>query len=128
MNNFIINRLRNMRNLLNRNAFWIDLYNQCTNEEISGTILTTIDSSNNFYTMSIKPINTMPDGVSRTIKRQYQQTSKANLVRQDSLAATGVVQQIPINGNSDGTASALTGAHFNSRHITEPKGGHRKME
>ena len=35
-----------------------------------------------------EPINTQ-DGVSRIIKSQYQQTSKANLERQDALGATG---------------------------------------
>lgn len=34
------------------------------------------------------PINDQ-DGCSRTIKRQYQQTSRANLTRQDALGATG---------------------------------------
>ena len=35
--------------------------------------------------------------------------------------------QIPINGNTDGTASALTGAHYCQKHITKPKGGHKEM-
>lgn len=52
---------------------------------ISNT-LTTVEKDNLLY----EPINTMPDGVSRTIKAQYQQTSPANFKRYDSFAATGV--------------------------------------
>ena len=36
----------------------------------------------------LEPINT-EDGIARTIKRTYQQTSRANLERQDSFGATG---------------------------------------
>lgn len=35
-------------------------------------------------------INAMPDGTCRTLKAQYQQTSKANLMRTGSFGATGV--------------------------------------
>ena len=37
----------------------------------------------------MKEINTMPDGCARTIKAQYQNSSKANFERQDSLGASG---------------------------------------
>lgn len=37
----------------------------------------------------VLPLNTEPDGTSRTIKAQYQQSSRANFVRGDSLGATG---------------------------------------
>ena len=40
----------------------------------------------------VKPINPMPDGVCRTIKAQYQQTSLANLIRGGGYAATGVME------------------------------------
>ncbi len=43
------------------------------------------DNTQNYV---ITPINNQ-DGCSRTIKRQYQQTSRANLERQDALGATG---------------------------------------
>ena len=43
------------------------------------------DNTQNYV---MQPINAQ-DGCSRTIKRQYQQTSKANLKRQDALGATG---------------------------------------
>jgi site-specific DNA-cytosine methylase len=41
-------------------------------------------------------INAMPDGTSRTIKAQYQQTSRANLERVGSFGATGVKKGIRI--------------------------------
>lgn len=46
--------------------------------------------------MSSEPINTMPDGTCRTLKAQYQQTSRANLERQGTFEATGVQNGIKI--------------------------------
>jgi DNA (cytosine-5)-methyltransferase 1 len=40
----------------------------------------------------VKPLNPYKDGTCRTIKAQYQQSSRANFARQDGLGATGVVQ------------------------------------
>lgn len=39
-----------------------------------------------------EPLNPYQGGVSRTIKAQYQQSSRANFVRQDGLGATGVIE------------------------------------
>lgn len=46
-------------------------------------------------TKIVEPVNT-DDGVCRTIKRQYQQTSRANLERQDTMGATGVTDGVRI--------------------------------
>lgn len=205
---------------------WIDLYNQATNPNVSGTILTTIDSSNNYYVMEeIKPIVSMelsggvwdkrygqsrtvynPDGIAPTLiagggggtetkitepvvlgwtrdekgnvvdrhpvdvanavtagKRENtqnyvvipantadgQQTMElggvCDLSYPSSKTRRGRVQDggsvtptitthaenslrriEPINGTTDGCASTLTGAHFYSGHITNPKGGHKE--
>lgn len=40
----------------------------------------------------VEPLNPYKDGTCRTIKAQYQQSSRANFVRQDEFGATGVVQ------------------------------------
>lgn len=40
----------------------------------------------------VEPLNPYKDGTCRTIKAQYQQSSRANFTRQDGLGATGVVQ------------------------------------
>ena len=40
----------------------------------------------------VEPINTEPDGTSRTIKAQYHKNSIANFERTDSFGATGVIQ------------------------------------
>jgi site-specific DNA-cytosine methylase len=40
----------------------------------------------------VEPLNPYKDGTCRTIKAQYQQSSRANFARQDGLGATGVVQ------------------------------------
>ena len=39
-----------------------------------------------------EPLNPYKDGTCRTIKAQYQQSSRANFARQDGLGATGVVE------------------------------------
>jgi DNA (cytosine-5)-methyltransferase 1 len=41
-----------------------------------------------------EPLNEYEDGVARTIKAQYMQTSRANFIRHDGLAATGVVTPV----------------------------------
>lgn len=48
--------------------------------------------------MYIKSINTEPDGVCRTIKAQYGQSSLANFIRGGTFGATGV---IVIEDNTD---------------------------
>jgi DNA (cytosine-5)-methyltransferase 1 len=40
----------------------------------------------------VEPLNPYKDGTCRTIKAQYQQSSRAKFARQDGLGATGVVQ------------------------------------
>lgn len=42
----------------------------------------------------IEPINTEPDGTSRTIKAQYYKNSTANFLRKDSFGATGVEEPL----------------------------------
>ena len=42
----------------------------------------------------VLPFNPMDDGTCRPIKRQYQQTSLANLIRGGGYAATGVIEII----------------------------------
>ena len=47
----------------------------------------------------VQPINPMPDGVARTLKANYQQTSPANMIRGGgTFAATGVIEY---EGNED---------------------------
>lgn len=43
-------------------------------------------------TAVVEPLNPYKDGTCRTIKAQYQQSSRANFARQDGLGATGVVE------------------------------------
>ena len=54
--------------------------------EVANTV--TAAKRDNTQNYIVTPINDQ-DGCSRTIKRQYQQTSRANLERQDALGATG---------------------------------------
>lgn len=42
-------------------------------------------------TIKVIPLNPYKGGVCRTIKAQYQQSSLANFIRDDGLAATGVI-------------------------------------
>lgn len=41
-----------------------------------------------------EPLNEYEEGIARTIKAQYMQTSRANFIRHDGLAATGVVTPV----------------------------------
>ena len=41
--------------------------------------------------MKVTPLNPYNDGIARTIKSQYQQSSMANFIRKDGLGATGVL-------------------------------------
>lgn len=58
MSNYALNRIAQMfqdGNMPMRGGQWIDLYNQATNPDVSGTVLTTIDSSNNYFVMEEDP-------------------------------------------------------------------------
>lgn len=67
-------------------------FNKGGKHEICPTISANSFEHNNHV---ITPINDQ-EGCSRTIKRQYQQTSRANLERQDALGATGVTDGVRI--------------------------------
>ena len=49
----------------------------------------------------VLPFNPMDDGMCRPIKRQYQQTSLANLIRGGGYAATGVIEIIRYGKDND---------------------------
>lgn len=51
------------------------------------------DNTQNYV---VEPVNTEDDGTSRTIKRQYQNTSPASLARRDSFGSTGATDGIRI--------------------------------
>jgi hypothetical protein len=56
--------------------------------------------------LRVESLNPYKDGTCRTIKAQYQQTSLANLLRQDGLGATGVIiyedlQDVPVPERSE---------------------------
>lgn len=54
-----------------------------------------------FMSMIVQPLNPMPDGTCRTIKRQYQQSSLANFIRGGAYGATGVIVYETDNGNTE---------------------------
>lgn len=57
---------------------------------VGNQIANTLDTGCQQGVVENVPINQYPDGTARTIKAQYQQTSRANFTRQDGLGATGV--------------------------------------
>lgn len=71
-----------------------------------------------------EPINT-DEGKSRTIKAQYQQTSIANLVRQDGYDATGVAEPVRLGhiGKSDGQANRVYSVRGKSVCLQSQSGG-----
>jgi hypothetical protein len=44
--------------------------------------------------------NTSADGLCRTLKTTYHKISQANFEHQDGLGATGVIETVPVYGNS----------------------------
>lgn len=65
--------------------------------------LTSVQKDNMVAEPSDIPLNEYADGTARTIKAQYQQTSKANLTRSGSYAATGAVR-VPSKDDQQGTS------------------------
>ena len=65
----------------------IDLYNNTYFKQVHPAITTRTVISNNYFIME-EPINDQ-HGCARTIKAQYNNTSRANLQRDDSFGATG---------------------------------------
>lgn len=68
-----------------------------------------------------EPINTYSDGVSRTIKAQYDQTSVANFNRTDAFAATGVAvhplsRKLEFRGFDESSAPALRSTDYKCPH------------
>lgn len=59
------------------------------NKENTTNTITTVSKDN----LVIEPINTEPDGTSRTIKAQYAKTSAANFIRNGTFGATGVKEE-----------------------------------
>ena len=58
------------------------------NENGTSNTITSVQKDN----LVVEPLNPYKDGTCRTIKAQYQQSSRAKFARQDGLGATGVVQ------------------------------------
>jgi site-specific DNA-cytosine methylase len=65
----------------------LDLYNHTYFTQVHPAITTRTVISNNYFIME-EPINDQ-HGCARTIKAQYNKTSRANLQRDDSFGATG---------------------------------------
>jgi DNA (cytosine-5)-methyltransferase 1 len=68
-----------------------------TEDNLGGGISRTVKTTDSLATLImeeniVEPLNPYKDGTCRTIKAQYQQSSRANFARQDGLGATGVVQ------------------------------------
>ena len=59
---------------------------------IAKAILTASGTRPDDNYIKTEPLNDYEGGVCRTIKAQYQQSSRANFVRQDGLGATGVIE------------------------------------
>jgi site-specific DNA-cytosine methylase len=78
----------------------------------------------------VEPLNPYKDGTCRTIKAQYQQSSRANFTRQDGLGATGVVQIGNIYPDTDNfknkTSGRVNSAERLSPTLRTVTGGHNE--
>lgn len=74
----------------NLNHYGNDQMNRVySSDGISPTVMTKTGGGREIK-IFVEPVNTMPDGTCRTIKRQYEKTSKANFERNTTFGATGV--------------------------------------
>lgn len=79
-----------------------DEQNDLIRADSFGTIQTDGSSpKHNNRVISTMPVNTEPDGSSRTIKAQYWKNSAANMERQDALGCTGAVDLIAHEDEDD---------------------------
>lgn len=78
----------------------------------------------------VEPLNPYKDGTCRTIKAQYQQSSRANFARQDGLGATGVVQIGNIYPNTDNFKNRTSGRVYSAEGLSPTlrtvTGGHNE--
>ena len=100
--------------------------------EIVNTIHTSTGSGENTDCFVAEPIplNPYKDGTCRTIKAQYQQSSRANFARQDGLGATGVVQIGNIYPDTDGFKNRTSGRVYSAEGLSPTlrtvTGGHNE--
>lgn len=78
----------------------------------------------------VEPLNPYKDGTCRTIKAQYQQSSRAKFARQDGLGATGVVQIGNIYPDTDGFKNRVAGRIYSAEGLSPTlrtvTGGHNE--
>lgn len=78
----------------------------------------------------VEPLNPYKDGTCRTIKAQYQQSSRAKFARQDGLGATGVVQIGNIYPDTDGFKNRTSGRVYSAEGLSPTlrtvTGGHNE--
>lgn len=78
----------------------------------------------------VEPLNPYKDGTCRTIKAQYQQSSRANFARQDGLGATGVVQIGNIYPDTDNFKNRTSGRVYSAEGLSPTlrtvTGGHNE--
>ena len=78
----------------------------------------------------VEPFNPYKDGTCRTIKAQYQQSSRANFARQDGLGATGVVQIGNIYPDTDNFKNRTSGRVYSAEGLSPTlrtvTGGHNE--
>ena len=96
------------------------------NENGTSNTITSVQKDN----LVVEPLNSYKDGTCRTIKAQYQQSSRANFARQDGLGATGVVQIGNIYPDQEGfknrTAGRIYSADGLSPTLRTMSGGHQE--
>ena len=76
-------------------SFYWNVTDRFNRGQLGGGISRTVKTDDSLAVMEeniVEPLNPYKDGTCRTIKAQYQQSSRANFARQDGLGATGVVQ------------------------------------
>ena len=114
-------------------SFYWDVTDRFNRGQLGGGISRTVKTTDSLAIMEeniVEPLNPYKDGTCRTIKAQYQQSSRANFARQDGLGATGVVQIGNIYPDTDGfknrTSGRVYSAEGSSPTLRTVTGGHNE--
>jgi site-specific DNA-cytosine methylase len=99
-------------------------------KQMANTLTTSCNQGVVVSEPKIEPLNPYKDGTCRTIKAQYQQSSRANFARQDGLGATGVVQIGNIYPDTESFKNRVAGRIYSAEGLSPTlrtvTGGHNE--
>lgn len=114
-------------------SFYWNVTDRFNRGQLGGGISRTVKTDDSLAVMEeniVEPLNPYKDGTCRTIKAQYQQSSRANFARQDGLGATGVVQIGNIYPDTESFKNRVAGRIYSAEGLSPTlrtvTGGHNE--